>query len=220
MRYESVVFDFDGTLYDSLGEITYAVQQAAKKCQRTAPSKEAVRKAIGDGADVLLHQVFGVAPSDKALFTSIKNAYKAAYVDLELENPQLFTGIQEVLSELLKAQLKLAICSNKSSARLHKLIGDMGMSQYFGSIIGGDSLKFRKPSVEPLWECLRQLNSKDWSKTLLIGDSYQDYETARRAKVDFAWVSWGKIRTSPPTSKCIKLDEPIQILELIELGRT
>jgi phosphoglycolate phosphatase-like HAD superfamily hydrolase len=215
MRYESIVFDFDGTLYDSLGEITYAVQQAAKKCQRTAPSKEAVRQAIGDGADALLHQVFGVAPSDKAIFGSIKAAYKEAYVDLELENPQLFVGIQEVLHELMQYQLKLAICSNKSAARLHKLIGDMGLSDCFGSIIGGDSLKFKKPSVEPLWECLRQLHAKDWSKTLLIGDSYQDYETARRAKVDFAWVSWGKIRTTPPTADCVKLHTPNQILELI-----
>ncbi|GEK44817.1 HAD-IA family hydrolase [Acinetobacter johnsonii] len=189
---EVLLFDLDGTLVDSATDLHRAMNMSLNALQLPTVTEAQVRVWVGKGTalfcqSTLQHLTGNVDPAQQQLlldtFLKIYNADPCV-------ETQPFDGILEFLEWGL-AQKKTMICvTNKPEAPARAIVDQLGMNHYFADIIGGDRFEERKPHPRQLLHCVEQYaQSKD--QVLMIGDSSNDVEAARRAGIDCVVVSYG-----------------------------
>jgi phosphoglycolate phosphatase len=176
-----LVFDLDGTLIDSAPDIADAVNALLKELGKAPLALDDVKSMIGDGAPVLLQRALAaasVAETAAALMPRFKILYEAASTN----RTTLYPKVREILEEFRRQGRQLSLCTNKPSAATQVVIDHFGMSALFQSIIGGDSLKERKPAKEPLLAAITGCGgdaARATDEAVMIGDSFTDLATAK-----------------------------------------
>ena len=189
---EVLLFDLDGTLVDSATDLHRAMNMSLNALQLPTVTEAQVRIWVGKGTalfcqSTLQHLTGKVDPAQQQqLLDTFLKIYNA---DPCVET-QPFDGILEFLEWGL-AQKKTMICvTNKPEAPARAIVDHLGMTHYFADVIGGDRFEERKPHPRQLLHCVEQYaQSKD--QVLMIGDSSNDVEAARRAGIDCVVVSYG-----------------------------
>lgn len=189
---EVLLFDLDGTLVDSATDLHRAMNMSLNALQLPTVTEAQVRVWVGKGTalfcqSTLQHLTGKVDPAQQQqLLDTFLKIYNA---DPCVET-QPFDGILEFLEWGL-AQKKTMICvTNKPEAPARAIVDHLGMTHYFADVIGGDRFEERKPHPRQLLYCVEQYaQSKD--QVLMIGDSSNDVEAARRAGIDCVVVSYG-----------------------------
>ena len=189
---EVLLFDLDGTLVDSATDLHRAMNMSLNALQLPTVTEAQVRVWVGKGTalfcqSTLQHLTGKVDPAQQQqLLETFLKIYNA---DPCVET-QPFDGILEFLEWGL-AQKKTMICvTNKPEAPARAIVDHLGMTHYFADVIGGDRFEERKPHPRQLLHCVEQYaQSKD--QVLMIGDSSNDVEAARRAGIDCVVVSYG-----------------------------
>lgn len=189
---EVLLFDLDGTLVDSATDLHRAMNMSLNALQLPTVTEAQVRIWVGKGTalfcqSTLQHLTGKVDPAQQQqLLDTFLKIYNA---DPCVET-QPFDGILEFLEWGL-AQKKTMICvTNKPEAPARAIVDHLGMTHYFADVIGGDRFEERKPHPRQLLHCVEQYaQSKD--QFLMIGDSSNDVEAARRAGIDCVVVSYG-----------------------------
>lgn len=189
---EVLLFDLDGTLVDSATDLHRAMNMSLNALQLPTVTEAQVRVWVGKGTalfcqSALQHLTGKVDPAQQQqLLDTFLKIYNA---DPCVET-QPFDGILEFLEWGL-AQKKTMICvTNKPEAPARAIVDHLGMTHYFADVIGGDRFEERKPHPRQLLHCVEQYaQSKD--QVLMIGDSSNDVEAARRAGIDCVVVSYG-----------------------------
>ena len=189
---EVLLFDLDGTLVDSATDLHRAMNMSLNALQLPTVTEAQVRVWVGKGTalfcqSTLQHLTGRVDPAQRQqLLETFLKIYNA---DPCVET-QPFDGILEFLEWGL-VQKKTMICvTNKPEAPARAIVDHLGMTHYFADVIGGDRFEERKPHPRQLLHCVEQYaQSKD--QVLMIGDSSNDVEAARRAGIDCVVVSYG-----------------------------
>ena len=189
---EVLLFDLDGTLVDSATDLHRAMNMSLNALQLPTVTESQVRVWVGKGTalfcqSTLQHLTGKVDPAQQQqLLETFLKIYNA---DPCVET-QPFDGILEFLEWGL-AQKKTMICvTNKPELPARAIVDHLGMNHYFADVIGGDRFEERKPHPRQLLHCVEQYaQSKD--QVLMIGDSSNDVEAARRAGIDCVVVSYG-----------------------------
>ena len=189
---EVLLFDLDGTLVDSATDLHRAMNMSLNALQLPTVTEAQVRIWVGKGTalfcqSTLQHLTGKVDPAQQQqLLETFLKIYNA---DPCVET-QPFDGILEFLEWGL-AQKKTMICvTNKPELPARAIVDHLGMTHYFADVIGGDRFEERKPHPRQLLHCVEQYaQSKD--QVLMIGDSSNDVEAARRAGIDCVVVSYG-----------------------------
>ena len=189
---EVLLFDLDGTLVDSATDLHRAMNMSLNALQLPTVTEAQVRVWVGKGTalfcqSTLQHLTGKVDPAQQQqLLDTFLKIYNA---DPCVET-QPFDGILEFLEWGL-AQKKTMICvTNKPEVPARAIVDHLGMAHYFADVIGGDRFEERKPHPRQLLHCVEQYaQSKD--QVLMIGDSSNDVEAARRAGIDCVVVSYG-----------------------------
>ncbi|MDN5643634.1 MAG: HAD-IA family hydrolase [Acinetobacter sp.] len=189
---EVLLFDLDGTVVDSATDLHRAMNMSLNALQLPTVTEAQVRIWVGKGTalfcqSTLQHLTGKVDPAQQQqLLDTFLKIYNA---DPCVET-QPFDGILEFLEWGL-AQKKTMICvTNKPEAPARAIVDQLGMNHYFADVIGGDRFEERKPHPRQLLHCVEQYaQSKD--QVLMIGDSSNDVEAARRAGIDCVVVSYG-----------------------------
>ncbi len=189
---EVLLFDLDGTLVDSATDLHRAMNMSLNALQLPTVTEAQVRVWVGKGTalfcqSTLQHLTGKVDPAQQQqLLETFLKIYNA---DPCVET-QPFDGILEFLEWGL-AQKKTMICvTNKPELPARAIVDHLGMTHYFADVIGGDRFEERKPHPRQLLHCVEQYaQSKD--QVLMIGDSSNDVEAARRAGIDCVVVSYG-----------------------------
>ena len=189
---EVLLFDLDGTLVDSATDLHRAMNMSLNALQLPTVTEAQVRIWVGKGTalfcqSTLQHLTGKVDPAQQQqLLDTFLKIYNA---DPCVET-QPFDGILEFLEWGL-AQKKTMICvTNKPEVPARAIVDHLGMTHYFADVIGGDRFEERKPHPRQLLHCVEQYaQSKD--QVLMIGDSSNDVEAARRAGIDCVVVSYG-----------------------------
>ena len=188
MKYKLVIFDLDGTLLDTLDDLTQAVNYALKRQGFPPRSREEVRLLVGNG---IASTVSRAVPqgTDEALCRQVLVNFKGYYLEHVNDYTRPFEGIPDLLDALLQAGIHAAVNSNKVDSAVKALC-----SAHFGSRIAlalGEQQGFpKKPSPEGALHIMRQLDVSP-ENTLYVGDGEADLKTAANAGIDCAWVSWG-----------------------------
>lgn len=188
----SVIFDLDGTLADTSGDLIAAANSCFRQMDLGDLLDPATDQGIAlrGGRMMLTHGLERVQRFDQALvdtyYPVLLEAYAAA-IDL---HTFLYPGAMEAV-EVLKSQgYRVGICTNKPERLADLLLRNMGIRDAFGSLVGADTLAVRKPDPEPLREAARRAGG-DPAACILIGDSDTDRNTARAAGVPCALVTFG-----------------------------
>jgi phosphoglycolate phosphatase len=187
-----ILFDLDGTLVDSASDLYRAMNMSLNALQLPFVTEEQVRTWVGKGTSlfcesVLKHIVGCIDPEQhQQLFATFLEIYNADPCVDTLP----FKGIIEFL-EWAKAQGKTLVCvTNKPELPARGILDSLNMSHYFDDCIGGDRFAERKPHPRQLLHCVEYYGvTKD--QVLMIGDSSNDVEAARRAGIDCIVVSYG-----------------------------
>ena len=181
-----IVYDFDGTLVDTLFDITDSVNMTLSEIGLPQLPRGKIRKYVGRGVERLMSQTL-----EGSFFTDIPKAvslFKQHYSENLVNHTDFYPYGREILQHFKNKNQ--AICSNKPESFIHRILESLNGLHYFDMVIGGDSMSSKKPNPEGLNFILQRLNiSAD--ETLLVGDSPVDIETGRRAGVYTCIVNFG-----------------------------
>ncbi len=190
-QFPLLVFDWDGTLVDSIERIVTSLQFASKQAADVTLSETQARDVIGLG---LLEAIAKLHPElnmqkDASKLNDIADAYRQHYlVDNKVPAP-LFNGVNELLNKLREEKYTLAISTGKSRAGLEQSINEHQLADYFASTRCAGENK-SKPHPEMLHKILAELNFSA-SQALMIGDSEHDLKMANNANVKCIGVTHG-----------------------------
>lgn len=185
MKYELVVFDWDGTLIDSAGTIAECIRESARDMGLPVPSREQASHVIGLGLhDSLRIAVPGLAPEQYMEFVAHYRRHFLAREDRML----LFSGVRELLAELSVTR-PLAIATGKSRRGLDRALDAGGLRRYFAASRCADETN-PKPHPAMLLELMEELAVSP-DRTLMIGDTSHDLQMAQAAGVDAVAVTYG-----------------------------
>lgn len=194
-RRRAVVFDLDGTLVDSLPDLTSAVNRLLAGLGRESVAEESVRLWVGDGVTALVNRAVEASGGYPEGFDQAEAvaAFRRAYQGHAAVASRLYPHVQDVLDALAADGFILGVCTNKPAQETDEVLDGMGIAALFDAVIGGDSLPVRKPDPEHLLATLRAL-CVDPADAVMVGDSVNDVMVARNAGVASVAVSFGYSR--------------------------
>ena len=185
---EAVIFDLDGTLLNTLFDLTDSVNYTLEKYGMPQRSLEEVRAFVGNGIRNLMTQAVPDGeshPEFESLFAFFREYYK---MHCNIKTAP-YEGVMELLEELKERDIKMAIVSNKIDSGVKEL-NKIHFSEYIDVAIGEREGIGRKPEPDSVFEALRVLGV-DAEHAVYVGDSDVDIQTARNAEVRCISVSWG-----------------------------
>ncbi len=184
--FDLIVFDWDGTLFDSTALIARSIQEACRDVGAPVPSNEQASYVIGLGlGDALRH----VAPSlDPALYGELGQRYRHHYI-AQQDDLALFEGTLAMLSALKARQHLLAVATGKARRGLDHALAHAELASVFDATRTADQTA-SKPDPLMLHELMAELGTSP-ARTLMVGDTVHDLEMARRAGTPSVAVSYG-----------------------------
>lgn len=187
MKFKLLVFDWDGTLMDSLARITDCMRSAARDTGVPVPGDEMIRDVIGLGLGEAIQTLF---PNlDEALWPRIGDRYRHYFLNVNRDPSPLFSGVLEVLERLSAEGYLLAVATGKSRRGLESSLDSSGLRRLFHATRCADEAS-SKPHPEMLLQLMEVLGSEP-SETVMIGDTEYDMEMAANAQAHGIGVSYG-----------------------------
>ena len=188
MRYELVIFDLDGTLLDTLDDLTRAVNHALERQGFPLRPSAEVRRMIGNGIANTMRRAIPEGSGEEASRLALAD-FKEYYLSHVNVSTRPFDGIPTLLDAMRNAGILAAVNSNKVDSATRALC-EAHLPGKLACILGEQSDLPRKPAPDGALRIIRQLDA-DPGRTLYVGDGETDLQTAANAGIDCAWVSWG-----------------------------
>jgi phosphoglycolate phosphatase len=185
-HFELLVFDWDGTLFDSTGAIVRSIQATCRDFSLPEPSDKQASYVIGLELSQGLRHFIPDIPDDR--IPSLVSCYRKHYLAVD-QNIPLFPGIKEMIEDLHTAGFKLAVATGKNRRGLERAFATTGLGPYFTAVRCGDDCP-SKPNPQMLEELMREL-AVPHERTLMIGDTTHDMQLAVNAGVPRLAVSYG-----------------------------
>ena len=186
----AIVFDLDGTLIDSVGDIHAALNQMLAGAGHEPLCIDTVTSFVGKGSSNLVKCVIDHVglPSDDANHTYYLSKFLDIYTSAPTKFTTVFDQVYEVLTDFQSSGIALGICTNKPESATDVMLKEFGLTAFFGSIVGGDRLPSCKPDPAMLHLVMKELAVEH---CLFVGDSEVDVATAKAAGVPIALFTQG-----------------------------
>ncbi len=185
--YELIVFDWDGTLMDSVARIVDSLRIAAAEVGLPPLSDKELRNVIGLGLNEALAALYPEGESQQ--LADFVDHYRHQFVNVCQTEEALFGGTRDLLQMLSALPLKLAVATGKSRKGLDRALLNTDCSHYFHTTRCADETR-SKPHPQMLLEIIEELGVAP-DKTLMVGDSEYDMEMAVKAGTDSLAVTYG-----------------------------
>lgn len=185
---ELLIFDLDGTLIDSKRDLADSVNAMRVHLGEPLLDDATVNSYVGNGVAALVKRA--LPGRDEEELESGLRYFLDYYRDHMLDATTLYPGVRAGLDELLAADVKMAVLTNKPVRFSEHLIKGLGLERHFFRIYGGNSFEEKKPHPKGI-EQLMEESQIGRSQTIMVGDSAVDVMTARNAQVKACGVTWG-----------------------------
>lgn len=214
--YNTVIFDLDGTLLNTIDDLADAVNYVQEKYGIEKHSVDLVRQHVGNGIrNLMIRSVPQGEENPK--FEEMFSCYKEYYQEHCQIKTAAYPGIMELLKSLHNKGIKMAIVSNKAHPAVVEL-NKIYFEDYISVAIGENEAAGiqKKPAPDSVFHALELLGSKK-SEAIYVGDSEVDYATAKNSGLDCVLCSWGfrdreLLESFEPMAI---IDQPEQLLEII-----
>ena len=214
--YETVIFDLDGTLLDTLDDLTAATNAALEKFSLPQRTREEVRSFVGNGIAKLIERAVG--EEGKGLQAEALAEFKSYYAAHCADKTAPYDGILSLLRSLREKGVKTAVLSNKADFAVKSLAKTYFDGLLLAAVGENESAGIRKkPAPDALFSVMNELSATA-EKTVYVGDSDVDIQTAKNAGVACICVTWG-FRDKDFLKKeggKIFVDTPAEILRYVD----
>jgi phosphoglycolate phosphatase len=181
-----IVFDLDGTLADTLPDLTAAANFACRRLGLPEHSPEAIRGMIGGGEGKLMERLLGLAHQDQV--EECLQLYLDHYTRHNGELTRVYPGVVETLERLQGK--RLAVLSNKLRRLTQQALDAIGLARFFVAVRGGGAHLPLKPAPDQLLALTADMGVGP-SRTLMVGDKTADIQAGRGAGTFTAAVTYG-----------------------------
>ena len=184
MPIDTFLFDLDGTLVDSAGDLTTAVNRLRGELGLPPLALPTVRGYVGDGATMLLTRAL-----PEGWFTPARlQRFLHFYGEHLLDSTGPYPGILDFLHRHRGAPM--AVVTNKPYEMARRLLHGLGLREFFPVVLGGESCPTKKPDPGPVLCALSKLGSRP-ENAVMIGDHHTDLLAGRGAGVRTCFCAWG-----------------------------
>ena len=186
-KYDTVLFDLDGTLLDTSKGVVMAIEYTIKQMNLEPLPLETMLSFIGPPIKVSIKKTFNLSDAETNKALEIWRDYYGSTAIFEAE---VYDGIIETLEMLKNKEIKIGVATYKKEDFAVKVLNHFGIGKYFDQISGADGYgKLTKSDV--IKNCLTALNVTDLGTVLMVGDSDNDSKGAKEIGVDFVGVTYG-----------------------------
>ena len=186
----TILFDLDGTIVNTAPDLMAAHNHVMKKFGHAEKKLSEIKSLAGRGAWVMMQRSFKEEIKDE----KIKNEMTKEFIDFYAKNidrdSKPINGVLEFLEWAKNKKISMAVCTNKQERLAIDLLKKLDMSKYFEYIAGADTFEFNKPDPRHLTNVVEIIGG-DLKKTIMVGDSEVDANSAHNAKLPFVLVKDG-----------------------------
>ena len=186
----TILFDLDGTIVNTAPDLMAAHNHVMKKFGHAEKKLSEIKSLAGRGAWVMMQRSFKEEIKDE----KIKNEMTKEFIDFYAKNidrdSKPINGVIEFLEWAKGKKISMAVCTNKQERLAVDLLKKLDMSKYFEYIAGADTFEFNKPDPRHLTNVVEIIGG-DLKKTIMVGDSEVDANSAHNAKLPFVLVKDG-----------------------------
>lgn len=210
-----IIFDFDGTLFDTKYDIARSVNLYLNELGFPSLKEEVLYKFIGNGSDYLLQRSLEEVGAKNFKNYSIER-FLEIYKEEAIKTVKPFDGIEYVLKNLKDKTLYIVTNKDEESTRI--ILKKFNFEKYFKRLIGRDTFGIKKPDKR-LMDIIIEIEKVKPEEILVIGDSEIDFEFAKNSKSKIAIVLWGGIGDKEELKKLdadFILYEPKEVLNIFK----
>ena len=192
MQKFTILFDLDGTLVDSAPDLMNAHNHVMKKFGFETKTTEDIRNLAGKGASVMIgRSIWGQAKKEfsKVIDEKIKKQMVKEFIDYYGKNIAI-KGAKDFLDWSKKNNIQMGICTNKQEHLAINLLKEIKIYDYFEYVAGSNTFDYCKPDPRHLTNVI-EIMQGDIKKSIMIGDSETDAESAKAAKIPFILLEDG-----------------------------
>jgi phosphoglycolate phosphatase len=191
-RFETVVYDLDGTLIDSARDMQVAVSNVLADHGLPPVTEDDVRIFMGQGSKVTMNKAFskyGKNLDDEAL-AAVTREFVRYYEADPVSHTVAFDGVSDVVARFGRLGLKQAVCTNKFEKPSRMILEHLRLMPPISDVAGADTFPVRKPDPRHILMLIDRMGG-DPARAVMIGDSIHDVEAAHGAGLPAVLVSWG-----------------------------
>jgi len=186
MSIQLLLFDLDGTLVDTIIDITNALNYALKSTGIRNLTVVETKQLVGEGITKLIEKVLG--DKNKKFSEDVKSKFLLYYTDHLIDHSLVYPHVKTTLEHL--TNYRKAVISNKREYLSRQILRKLNLLEYFDVVVGSDTTSEKKPSALPLIYILQKLGISA-KEAVMIGDSNFDVEAGKKAGIRTVAVSYG-----------------------------
>ena len=195
----AALVDLDGTLVDTLGDFTVALNAMLRDLALPALTRADIERRVGKGSEHLIRATLQAVDGGPALYPEAWAAYQRHYDAANGQHADVYPGAREGLDFLRARGVRMACVTNKPGRFARDLLRAKDLEGYFEQVVGGDAYPQRKPHPMPLLMSAQALGVIP-AQTLMVGDSSNDAQAARAAGCPVVLVTYGYNHGEPVRS--------------------
>ena len=214
MKHKAVIFDLDGTLLNTLEDLTDCMNLALSELDCPTITPQQCRRLLGVGLRYLCE--YALPPVDRGLTDRLMARYREIYNENYLVKTSAYDGIMELTDELYARGIKMAVVTNKNEDISAIMVREVFGGDKFPIVRGAVNGIGCKPEPEVTLDVVAKLGVSPQT-TLFVGDGEADLDVAKNAGIKSIWVSWGFrfIEELGDRKPDFKVDTPAEILNLL-----
>lgn len=193
-----LVFDLDGTLVDSVPDLTSALNEVLREHGYPPLSQAEVTPMVGDGVPALVARAFAARGGTPAEAAAALPHYIELYEARATALTRPYPGVRETLAELRRQGCRTAVCTNKLQHATLAVLDGLELAPLFDAVAGGDRYPVRKPDPRHLLGVIEELGGSP-GRAAMIGDSENDAAVAHAASMPVILMRYGYARSDPLT---------------------
>ena len=188
----AILFDLDGTLVDAIPDLAEATSRMLAELGEAPRSEAEVGRFVGKGLGVLVERLLndGRRVHDAAECAKALAVFSRHYAEVNGSRATVYPTVRETLDALEERGLPCAVVTNKAAEFTEALLRTLSLDGYFQCVVSGDTLPQKKPEPEPLLHACAALGVAP-HEALMVGDSGNDAEAARRAGIPVLLLTGG-----------------------------
>ncbi len=190
---DSIVFDLDGTLIDSLPDVLASLNLLLAEEKRRPLKVTELRSLVGRGVNPMVEDAYGITGKAIASSAELEDAVQR-YIGHYKANPVghtvIFPNVIDTLGRLKEDGFRMGICTNKPYEMTLRVLEGLGMNIFFDGVTGGDNLQFNKPDPRHILTTLELMKSET-HRAVMVGDSLVDTKAGHNAGLPVIAVNYG-----------------------------
>ena len=216
MTKKLVIFDLDGTLLNTITDLANATNFALKKLNFPTHPEDAYKIFVGNGIDKLFLRALPEQYKTPEYVKKVREIFVPYYNEHNKDFTAPYNGIIDVLKNLKKNNIKIAVASNKYHEATLEVVKSYFQEIEFDVVFGHREGYLPKPDATIVLDILKICNITDKKDVLYIGDTSVDMNTAKNAEIDAVGVTWG-FRSEEELKSCHPkyiIHQPEEILKI------